>query len=205
MSLYCFSIECLSKGMSSLFKLMSLETGILLHFINNRNESILLESDLLVLYGISHLLHVYTLWIILSCSSFCGRPAGLCYGTKTDVVSLWQTILPSYRREHWQKQFLHFENGLWAWYHTCDQLKQHSCSFSHPSEAALHYGPLQSLDVSLSRWITGLLICSHHPSCCLIYRHPSLVLMFFHCSILMTKTSFKRDCFCRKWDPKGRM
>lgn len=44
----------------------------------------------------------------------------------------------SRRKLNREKQSLHFENGLCAWYHTCDQLKKPSCCFSHPSEAALY-------------------------------------------------------------------
>lgn len=73
-----------------------------------------------------------------------------------------------------RKQSSHFENELCAWYHTCDQLEEPSCCFCHPSEAAPYVW------MSFSRWITALLICSHHPSCCLIHWHPFLVLVFFH-------------------------
>lgn len=63
-------------------------------------------------------------------------------------VSLWRTILPSYLGENWtERTILTVLDGLRAWYRMCDQLKTHSCSFSHLFEAALYYRLLRCLDV----------------------------------------------------------
>lgn len=96
-------------------------------------------------------------------------------------VSLWQTLLPSYLWENCEKHPYSFRWAVCLISHVWP-IKTHRCSSSHLFEAALYYRLLQCL--SFTQWITRLLICSHQPSCCLIYPHPSPVLMFFHCGIL---------------------
>lgn len=97
-------------------------------------------------------------------------------------VSLWQTAKLSWRKLNREKHPYSFRWAVCLISHVWP-IKTHSCSFSHLFEAALYYR-LFACDVSFSQCITGLLICSHQPSCCLIYPHPSPVLMFFHCGIL---------------------
>lgn len=99
-------------------------------------------------------------------------------------VSLWQTSLPSSLGENWRESsILTVWDGLRAWYRMCDQLK-HTAVLSPICLKRLCIIDCFGCDVSFSRWITELLICSHQSSCCLIYPHPSPVLVCVRGEIL---------------------